>query len=55
VVARETLRQVGVAAHLAGENGFSFGLLYGLEQARADDALRGYAKTLRKATTLDWP
>lgn len=29
---REVLRELGVAAHLAGENGFAFGLLHALEQ-----------------------
>ena len=28
VVARDTAREIGVRAHLAGENAFSFGLLY---------------------------
>ncbi|MGH8894028.1 MAG: CHAD domain-containing protein, partial [Actinomycetes bacterium] len=49
VVARSVLRELGVAAHLAGENGFSFGLLQGLEEARGDDARSGYEKVLAKA------
>ncbi|MFI5956723.1 CHAD domain-containing protein [Cryptosporangium sp. NPDC051539] len=36
VVARRVLREIGMQAHLAGENGFTFGLLYGGEQQRAD-------------------
>jgi len=36
VVAQHVLRRLGVQAHLAGENGFSFGRLHGLEQAQAD-------------------
>jgi hypothetical protein len=28
VVARDTAREIGVRAHLAGKNAFSFGLLY---------------------------
>jgi hypothetical protein len=36
VVARARLRELGVLAHLASENGFTFGLLYGLEAGRAD-------------------
>ena len=45
VVARDTARDIGVRAYLAGENAFSFGLLYErcqrdalvlAEQARAD-------------------
>ncbi|MFJ4628289.1 CHAD domain-containing protein [Streptomyces sp. NPDC088847] len=36
VVARDTLRQLAVAAHAAGETAFVWGLLYGQEQAAAD-------------------
>ena len=36
VVTQQVLRRLGVQAHLAGENGFSFGRLHGLEQADAD-------------------
>ncbi|MDT7708150.1 MAG: hypothetical protein QOG20_3757 [Pseudonocardiales bacterium] len=35
VVARETLRELGAQAHSAGENGFSFGVLFGRDAARA--------------------
>jgi CHAD domain-containing protein len=35
VVGRETLRELGAIAHADGENGFSFGLLYGRDAARA--------------------
>ena len=35
VVARPVLRELGAQAHVNGENGFTFGLLYGLEQAKA--------------------
>lgn len=38
VVARRRLREVGVHAHLGGENAFTFGRLHGLEQARAERA-----------------
>ncbi len=38
VTARRRLRELGVEAHLAGENGFTFGRLHGLEQARAERA-----------------
>ena len=38
VVARDDLRRLGVQAHLAGENGFTFGLLHAREQARAEAA-----------------
>jgi len=36
VVARGALRDLAVAAQTAGEAGFTWGLLYGMEQARAD-------------------
>jgi len=36
VVARDALRKVALAAHAAGEPGFTWGLLYGQEQAAAD-------------------
>ena len=35
VVARTVLRDMGARAHLDGDNGFSFGILHGLEEARA--------------------
>ncbi|MET9292661.1 CYTH and CHAD domain-containing protein [Streptomyces sp. NPDC003077] len=35
VVAREALRDIAVQAHSAGESGFTFGLLYGREEAVA--------------------
>ena len=38
VVARHQLREYGAQTHLSGENGFTFGRLHALEQARADDA-----------------
>jgi CHAD domain-containing protein len=38
VVARERLRELGVQAHLSGENGFTFGRLHALENQRADEA-----------------
>ena len=42
VVARERLREYGVRAHGSAENGFTFGRLHGLEQARGDDAERAF-------------
>ncbi len=35
-MARDTLRELAVAAHAAGETAFVWGLLYGQEQAAAD-------------------
>ena len=42
VVIRSQLRQLGVQAHLAGENGFSFGRLHGRQQAAAERAEAAY-------------
>jgi inorganic triphosphatase YgiF len=44
---QEVLRNLALQAHQAGENTFTYGLLHGLEQARAD-ALVLEAKQLRK-------
>ena len=45
VRSQDALRQLGVTAHLSGENGFSFGLLLGAERQRAAaaDAAHGEA------------
>lgn len=48
VGARDYLRQVGVQAHLAGENGFTFGRLHALEQQRADAAARRFRRSWAK-------
>ncbi len=40
VVLRAALRELGVQAHLSGENGFTFGRLHALEQARAGELSR---------------
>ena len=48
VVARQVLRELGMQAHLAGENGFTFGLLYRGEQAGAD-TVEAHIPTVRKA------
>jgi CHAD domain-containing protein len=42
VVARRVLRDLGVRAHLSGENGFTFGRLHGLEEARAGEPVARY-------------
>jgi CHAD domain-containing protein len=49
VVTRGALRDMGVRAHLAGENGFTYGLLAGLEEARARSAREAYASAWAKA------
>jgi len=40
VIARQVDRELGIAAHLAGENAFSYGILYGSDLALADDSAR---------------
>ena len=42
VVAQHRLREHGVQAHVHGENGFTFGRLHALEQARAGEAEREF-------------
>ncbi len=42
VVTRSALRRMGAQAHIAGENGFTFGVLHGLESARGDQAERDF-------------
>ncbi|WP_225752816.1 CYTH and CHAD domain-containing protein [Actinotalea sp. Marseille-Q4924] len=55
VVARTALRQIGIEAHLAGENAFTWGLLHGLERERAAraraDFRRAWAKAARPKRT----
>lgn len=56
VIAREVTRDLGIAAHLAAENAFSYGLLYeqdacGAEQRQAQ-ARRIWEKASRR---LNWP
>ncbi|MFE7646095.1 CYTH and CHAD domain-containing protein [Streptomyces phaeoluteigriseus] len=53
VVARETLRRQAVAAHRVGEPGFTWGLLYGREQAGAADRERELPQLWRAATHGD--
>jgi CHAD domain-containing protein len=50
VGARQVLRELGVAAHLSGENGFSFGLMLGQEQARGDAAASRCPAAVKAAT-----
>ncbi len=49
VAARRVVRQIGIEAHLAGENGFTFGLLWGMEEARAAAVRAGYEPVIRAA------
>lgn len=49
VTAQVLLRELAVAAHGAGENGFTFGVLLAEEAACARAARRGYPRQLRRA------
>jgi CHAD domain-containing protein len=49
VVARRALREIGIEAHLAGENAFTWGFLHGLEHDRAARARAAFRRTWRKA------
>lgn len=51
VTAREALLHLGVVAHLSGENGFSFGLLYGQEIERSGRALADLDHVGRRTAT----
>lgn len=42
LLARELLRELGVQAHLDGDNGFTYGRLHALEEARGEAALADY-------------
>jgi CHAD domain-containing protein len=56
VVAQDSLRQMGAQAQLAGENGFTFGLLHGAEQVHATNAAAdhhdAYARAEKRAGRL---
>lgn len=44
VVTRDVCRRLGIAAAAAGENSFTYGLLHGLEEARAERARAAFAE-----------
>jgi len=48
VMAQPLLRELGMRAHLAGENGFTFGLLLERERARCAEAERVYPKVWKR-------
>lgn len=48
VVLRVALRDIGIQAHLAGSNAFTFGLLHGRAGERADQAVRDFERAWRK-------
>jgi CHAD domain-containing protein len=49
VVTRHELLELGVAAHAAGEDAFTYGRLHGLEQARAAATLEQFEGVWRTA------
>ena len=51
VAAQALLLELGVAAHVSGENGFTYGLLHAQEGTRAAEARRMYRPALRRAST----
>jgi len=60
VVARPVLRELGLAAHLANDNGFTYGLLLGQDRAAAPGRLRDAAeawqrlRARRRDVTRSW-
>ncbi len=50
VIARDVIRQIGVRAHLEGENAFTFGLLHELDTGAAHEAERRAWKAWKKAS-----
>jgi CHAD domain-containing protein len=49
VVTREALRELGAGSTRSGENGFTFGRLHGLEQARAEAAAARWPQVRKRA------
>jgi CHAD domain-containing protein len=49
VVARHVLRELAVKAHREGDNGFTYGRLHGLEQARGGAAVQRFDEAWAKA------
>jgi CHAD domain-containing protein len=57
VVSRPVLRELAAQAHLEGGNGFTYGLLYATETARAEQAendLPGAWQRMRKSKNIGW-
>jgi CHAD domain-containing protein len=50
VIARQVERELGIGAHLAGENAFSYGLLYGCDACAAGRLQAEAWRTWRRAT-----
>lgn len=50
VIARQADRELGISAHLAGENAFTYGLLYGLDDQEARQLRERARRTWRSAS-----
>jgi CHAD domain-containing protein len=50
VLARQAARDLGIGAHLAGENAWSYGLLYERESRRADDLRARAVRTWKRSS-----
>jgi len=55
VVSRAELRGMGMRAHDAGETGFTYGLLYGIELAHAERDEQAFARAWASAKRQSWP
>jgi CHAD domain-containing protein len=53
VVARQSLRELGAKAYLEHENGFTFGRLHALEEARAEQLVKRYPEALERLPRRD--
>ena len=53
VMTRQVLREYGVRAYLSGENGFTFGRLHALEEARSEVARRDFEAAWRAVPGKD--
>lgn len=54
VVARDALRSLAIQAHAAGESAFTWGLLYGREEAQADRREKELPEVWAKASARKW-
>ena len=55
VVSREVLREMGTASNRAGQNGFTFGRLHGLEEVRGEARRAAWRATWRAASKPSLP
>ena len=49
VETRAILQQIAITAHLAGQDNFTFGLLFAEQRGDADAVMAGYPRVLRRA------